>query len=365
MTIGNRNIRGDVLGGIIGGLVVILCLAAWSWFARPPVDLNAFDVTPEELRFGLAPESFELTEEAFAEYPQAFGVEGGREDNRRRNVRLWEPLIRAKPNWRNVPQPLGDCVAAGLCHCLEIVAAARNGEVNPFRPYTYGLARVTVGKGNPRCGSDGAIASFAIKGFKTAGWLEISEAPAPYSQKIGREWGCKGPPANMIAQAVGRSGDAYPIRSVDELIDALANGFPCTIASQFGVKESTITKRDGRWVGDWNSSWAHQMAFVGYDGTNGPGREYVYVLNSWGDAWPPSRAPLQNEIKGGFWVTLSTAERMVTKGECWAISDVTGFVVPNEIDWSVFDLASRPASLLRAPAPTTKGKSDASLALAL
>jgi hypothetical protein len=328
-----------LIGAVIGSLIVLTVLGIglfWYVSSQP-------DITPVSERYGLAEYSSDYTQEAFGEYPEAFSVEGGREDNKTRNVRLWEPLLTKSPNWRNERQPIGDCVAASLCNGIQMLAARRGETVDPFRPYTYGLARVTYGNNRPGCGSDGAVASWAVKGFVNDGWLERVEAHEPYNAKSARDWGCKGPPQQYLDIAKGRTGSAYPVRSADELIDSLANGFPCTIAGMFGTKEETIKKQDNRWVASWNDRWPHQMLFCGYDGSGSTA--YVYLLNSWGDDWPLNKSPLQNEIKGGVWVTIATATRMIKEGECWALSDVKGFKInPGEVDWSVFDARVTPPS---------------------
>ena len=329
----------DSWEGIVGGLVVLVGVVTLTVILHP-ILVPPPDITPEENRYGLAEDSGDYTGEAFAAYPEAFAVEGGREDNSGRNVRLWEALLKRNPNWNNVRQPVGDCVAASQCNGLQILGAIKGRDIIPYRPYTYGLARVTIGKNRPGCNSDGAVSSWAIEGFVSKGWLESQETTEPYNAKTARAWGCKGPPANYFEMTKGRTGTAHPVRSIDELIDALANGFPCTIAGMFGTQEETIKKQDGRWVATWNDKWPHQMLFCGYDGS-GP-TKYFYLLNSWGNDWPQNKPPLQGELPGGVWVTRETVVRMLREGECWALSDIQGFKVdPNEIDWSVFDVTAR------------------------
>lgn len=342
------SILAAAIAGLIGGAIVSLTQTnnITVNVQLPPAAEPDAGVTPPEFRFGLAEGFKAKAEEAFAEYPQAFRVAG--EIDRTANARLWGPVLAVNggEHFANVPQQTGDCVSWGLKNAIRYRLAyqrwqgqsATGGDA--FAPYLYGLARVTIGKGSPPCRSAGAYPSYAIQGYKRHGWITTDEAGSAYSGRLANEWGCQGPPRNMLALGEARSdGDAYPIRSADELIEAITNGYPCTIASMFGTR--TIRAQDGRQVATWNDRWPHQMCFVGYDGS---GRTpYVYALNSWGaDAHP---RPLGDEPPGGFWVTLDTAARMIADGECWAISDVAGFPNDGGLDWSIFDDVLRQAAV--------------------
>ena len=325
-------LRGDVLGGIAGGLIV----AAVVWLTLPT---SAPRVTPIADRFGLAEGFEQRRDQEFAFYPQRFAVANGREDNARRNVRLWEAGQKLRGGHApNIPQQTGDCVSWGGANALRIRLELKGLRADPSTMYLYGLARVVIGRNSPGCNQSGAFPSDLIDGIKTNGLITTEEAGVPYSGSEAKKWGCKGPPARLLELGRSRPCDAHPIRSTDELVDALCNGFPCTIGSLFGVRDGSIRVRDGRQVAEWNDRWAHQMCLCAYDGSIGQGREYVYVLNSWGHQAHPE--PLQDEPPGGFWVSLKTAGRMIKDGECWAISDVRGF--DNEIDWSVFDSVAVP-----------------------
>lgn len=282
-------------------------------------------------QFGLAEDSGDFTAGAYSEFPPALEIVGAREDNARRNVRLWEPLLRLNPQWVNVPQPIGDCVSRGVAHAVEIRCAIDSRSCRPFPPHVYGLSRVTIGRGKPGCNSDGAVLSWAIQGIRDYGYLEFAASQEPYSGPVAKAWGCRGPPAYAIAASEPNRVTAQPVRDADELRDAICNGFPCVYAGRFGTKGQPRII-DGRRVCDWSDTWAHCMAIVGYDGSGS--QPFFYVLNSWGPSYHGS--PMQNEIPGGFWVTYSTADRMVRQGEAWAVSDVRGFKVPDGIDWSAF-----------------------------
>jgi len=282
-------------------------------------------------QFGLAEDSHEFTAGAYSEFGPSLEIFGGREDNAKRNVRLWEPLLRQNPQWKNIPQPIGDCVSRGTAHAIQVRCAMQEHDCQPFPPHIYGLARVTIGRGKPSCNSDGAVLSWAIQGIRDYGYLETSQTSERYSGPVAKSWGCRGPPAESLRASEPNRVTAQPVRNADELRDAICNGFPVVYAGKFGTRGQPQV-RDGRRVAEWNDSWAHCMAIIGYDGSGTTA--YFYVLNSWGPSYHGT--PLQGELPGGFWVTFATGDRMANAGEMWAISDVKGFAVPDGIDWSAF-----------------------------
>lgn len=299
--------------GVVGALVLL---------NQPPAQVQ---------QFGLAEDSADFTAGAYSEFPPQLQIVGAREDNARRNVRLWEPLLKLNPGWKNIPQPIGDCVSCGVGHAIQIRCAMQQHTCEPFPPHVYGLSRVTIGRGKPACNSDGAVLSWAIQGVRDYGYLDRAASQEPYTATVAKAWGCRGPPAYAMAASEPNRVTAQPVRDADELRDAICNGFPCVYAGRFGTKGQPRIV-DGRRVCDWSDTWAHCMAIVGYDGSGS--QPFFYVLNSWGPSY--HGAPMQNEIPGGFWVTFATADRMVRTGEAWAVSDVAGFVVPDGIDWSAF-----------------------------
>lgn len=321
------------------GLTLALGGITANWSCSGTVDVGK-DVTPPEARFGLAENYQELSAPIVAAAKPLLIVGADGQDNARKNVRLWEARLKVSgSHFANTPQQIGDCVSWGAKNAIRYrlavqTALGRSREGgDPFSPFLYGVARVTYGHGNPPCRSDGAVGAYAAEGFRDYGWITDDESGVAYSGKIARDWGCKGPPRELLAKGAARKGgDIAPAKSVEEMRDALCNGYPVTIASEFGTK--TIRPQDGRQVASRNDRWPHQMCLIGYDGSVGDGREYFYVINSWGANAHPQ--PLQNEPPGGFWITWKDAEWIARTGDCWAFSDVPGFQA-QEIDWSVFD----------------------------
>lgn len=318
-----------IVAAVFSGLLAI------SFSMR--VDLQ---VTPIEHRYGLAEGFKEVAEKTFESYPQAFAIAGD-EDNSSRNVRLWSAVLKVNSGKHlpNIPQQTGDCVSFGLANAiayrLAVQAVEHNlpGTYDPFEPFLYGLARVTIGKNNPSCRSAGAMPSYAIEGFKKHGFVLTSEVGVSYSGRLADQWGCKGPPPEAFEKAKARiGGDAYPIRSAAEARDAICNGYPLTVASDFGTR--TIRPRDGKNVARWDDRWPHQMCGNGYDGT--AAAKYFHITNSWGETAHPK--PLGDEPPGGFWVDWATMDRICRDGEVWAVNVVPGFDKSDtDLDWSVWD----------------------------
>jgi hypothetical protein len=301
------------------------------------VDVNAPPVPAEQL--GWSPELLdaEETREIAASMPP-LRIAGDR-DNSGRNVRLWEfaRLANSGAHLPNTPQEVGDCVSWGAANAVNYLQAIQiyfEGKTHQFRkifpPYIYGTSRVQIGKGRIR--GDGSVGAWAAKAVKEFGVLPVDAEGVPeYSGKVARDWGRNGPPQKFLTEGKKHLvQDVAQVESAAQMRDAICNGYPVTIASNFGTK--TISQRDGRQVAKWNGSWAHQMCVIGYDGTGS--QAYFYVLNSWGPNAHPK--PLQDEPPGGFWITFEDADRIARQDDSWAFSSFAGFPRNDEIDFNVF-----------------------------
>ena len=323
---------------LAGGLAVT---TNWSCSTKiDPVVVAEFEVTPLEFRYGLAENHVELAAPIVASKPPRMLAALAGEDHATKNVRLWDAAIKSYgQHFENIPQQIGDCVSWGAAnairyrHAVQVAQGHQPMRGPPFPPYLYGIARVTYGNRSIPCRSDGAIGAYAAEGFAKFGFITADEAGTPYGGKLAKQWGCDGPPSNLLTIGQKRAGgDVAPVKSGLEMRDAICNGYPVTVASMFGTR--TIRERDGRQVATRNDRWAHQMCAIGYDGSLAAGREYVYLINSWGaDAHPQ---PMQNEPPGGFWITLQDADWIARTGDCWAFSDVPGFAA-DELDFSILN----------------------------
>lgn len=299
---------------------------------------------------GLPADFKEKAREAFKEYPQPFRVGGSRDDLRQKSVYLWEAVLRVatprKPLGQHYtcgPQLTGDCVAWNGCTAIfytganAVIAGNASAIDDPCQPISYGITRVTEGGGRPRCGQAGAYPSDFANGFVKRGWVTWSESGLTYSGSLSDQLGCRGPTAEQLRLAATRAGGAcYPIRTVDELLEALHNGYAGSAG--FDWQPGQTRSDRGRMITLFNGRYrgGHQVAWVGWDAE----RQHCIFHNSHGpDAHPRN----DGDPPGSFRVNLSTLEWMLKNGEFWAFSSVPGFP-PQELDLSPLRPRKRPAA---------------------
>lgn len=281
-------------------------------------------------QLGLVVDHSEQAAPVAAQMPTFFVVGANGEDNTRKNVRLWDfaKIANNGQHLPNYPQQTGDCVSFGAKNACEyfLAAAIGKGILDSefhllYPPYIYGGSRVIVGKG--RLGrSAGSVGAWAAEWVASVGGVlkaDDGEVP-PYSGKIADEWGYKGPPSNLVTSSKQFTfSTVAPVKSAADVRDALCNGYPVTIASDFGTTK--ITVKDGRRVATRNTKWYHQMCLIAYDGSGS--QPWYYCLNSWGESAHPD--PLQGEPPGGFWMGASDVEYIVRQGDSFAYSGFDGF----------------------------------------
>lgn len=254
--------------------------------------------------------------------PQALAEAKGKK------VVLWSftRLIHGKhlPTFR---QQVGDCVSFGTANAIMYSMATNLAIIDPnarwrqlYQPYIYGISRVQIGGGRLR--GDGSVGSWAAAGVQKYGILAADEDGVPeYSGSIARTWGAKpGPPQKFIDIATKSKPEARLVTTWPQAIEALSQGWAIAVCSGQGFRMMP-TEANERLEGRPQGSWAHCMAFIGYD--DRPGKEALYCLNSWGESAhgkPSDYARLDGAPPGGFWVLKSTAERMLSGRDSYAYS---------------------------------------------
>lgn len=227
-------------------------------------------------------------------------------------------------------QEIGDCVSFGAAIAVAAVMAheiVRDGEWEkfhvPFPPYLYGISRVMPEGGNGRLGnSDGSLGSWMADTIVKYGVLREDFHGVPkYSGSVAKQWGAS---RRAFDQFVDEADNhlmktAAPVRSADELRDALCNGYYCTIASNRGFSMQLKDEKGKSWfVG--RDSWAHQMSYIAYDEEPEP---CVYIRNQWGTA----HGRQLDGPDGGGWRRLSDEDSFLRSSgvECFAFSRFDGF----------------------------------------
>lgn len=321
--------RAMLLGAASGG---VAALSAYLLTRSRREHLFVIDETGAE-NYGLVTNHDDFARVVAADLPpfEVTGPDGLPiiKDNSRATALLWQAAQRVcGGHLPHLIQEIGDCVSFGAANAVRYLLLVQidrdplsGGFHNPFPPYIYGISRVQIGGG--RVGnSDGSTGAWAAKGVQEYGIVADDDPGVPaYSGNVARQWGRQGPPRDLIALGKQRLVRTVAnVKTADEVRDAVCNGYPVTIASNFGSKR--MIPQDGRIVAKQDGTrWMHQMCVIAYDGSGQ--QPYFYVINSWDTSMHP--APLNGEPQGGFWVERSTMQYIASQGDSWAFSQFDGF----------------------------------------
>ncbi len=229
----------------------------------------------------------------------------------------------------NYAQEIGDCVSFGMKNAIEYLQCCQmvlNKEFEKwepiFPPYVYGTSRVLIGNGQMG-NQDGSVGSWAAEAVIKYGVLNSDADGVPhYAGSVAKQWGYSGPPSQFVTL-----GKQHPVKSAakinswDELVGAICNGYPCTVASDQGFQMEASSDGFHRPSG----SWPHQMCIIGVDDEyNDP---YAIILNSWGDVHGHLKDFTSGKDLpvGCLRVRKKTIEYMISSGEVFACSNFDGF----------------------------------------
>lgn len=228
---------------------------------------------------------------------------------------------------RYVPYPcqeIGDCVSFGHAHgndlllCVKAAMAGlrfTRGEIETDTEALYGMAREV---GQMLGGMDGCYGSAAVKAMTTMGVLPRS-AVGPYSGRRARDWGYHGAPAEIKQKAAQwKLGNAALVKTWDELVAAMTNGYPVTICTGMGF----TMHRDEHGFCSPKGRWGHCMLLCGLRFGARPG---ACVFQSWGPNVPSGPLDL-DQPDNSFWVDRGPIERILGEGDSWALSKSPFFV---------------------------------------
>lgn len=237
-------------------------------------------------------------------------------------------------------QTIGDCVSHGYAKGIEVLTAVEilmHGEPEKWpgdlvaTEWLYGTGRVLVGGGRLGNG-DGSIGSWQAKAVKEHGTLHRRRYEGvdltEYSGRRAKSWGYRGLPTELETIA-----DEHPVtqtalvRSYAEARDAIANGYPIPVCSNQGFDD----RRDADGFARPRGRWSHCMLFCAVD--DGFRRPGLLCMNSWGPNWisGPKR---HDQPDGSFWVDAETADRMLRRGDSYALAGYEGFEKRNI--WELF-----------------------------
>ena len=244
-------------------------------------------ITPPEKRFGWAGEYEALKQwDMLGDRFSDFFIAGQRLATQKRSFRAWEPLRNVRgSDLITIPQETGDCVGMSTVDLLMVnqyleIAAGESEEYHPlFCPYGYAVGRVLIGKKQLGSGP-GSVGSWQAYGAQKYGVLRADFAGVPeYSGNVSDRWGND----KDNWQQFLPEGKLHPIvtiariTSFTQLVDAICNGYLCTIASSLGFENKAsddgFHRRRGR--------WEHQMGIWGI--SDDPQKPYIAIHNQWGN----------------------------------------------------------------------------------
>ena len=235
-------------------------------------------------------------------------------------------------------QRIGSCVAHGAAHavfCSEAVAWSQGERDEPpmlvHQGAIYGGSRVES-RGRPGDGkapvggwSDGSTGYHGAKWLRD--WGVIYKQPYPSVDcsisdgEIEKTWGAFGNGGPNDLGRLDAEAKKVPcqyvtqVRTWDELVAAITSGHPVTIASNQGFAK----RLDAQSFDSPSGVWMHQMMVCGvrFD------REGAAVMNSWGNYLTYTAPRWPSDLPDGvFWVDRKVIERILSQGDCWAISEV-------------------------------------------
>ena len=141
-----------------------------------------------------------------------------------------------------------------------------------------------------------------------------------YNGRLGAGWGGRGLPDKVIDLADNHQIKTVSlIRTVEEARDALHNGYGISVCSSYGFSN----KRGSKGFAKVSGSWAHAMAWIACDDTNG--EPSFLIQNSWG-VWNSGGHPEWGPIPdGSFLIHADVAAGMLKQNGAYAFSDFDGF----------------------------------------
>jgi len=227
----------------------------------------------------------------------------------------------------------GCCVGEGNSGAVEMLSAveiALGESQQEYRPISaaavYALAREV---GHDLGNQDGAVGADAAKALMTLGSISCEEAndtngrdgTAKDHAALAKRWGRTGLPGDRKTLAkVHLVKTVSQVRTPEEVRAALVNGYPVTICSSVGFEGHGGFKRDKDGFCYPGGTWPHWM-FVGAYRAD---MKAFLVFQSWGPSLPPGPKAL-DQPDGTFWITWSAMQRIVSSGECYALSSFNGY----------------------------------------
>ena len=241
-----------------------------------------------------------------------------------------------KANYVPRLQTIGDCVSHGAANAVDILRAIQTATgkgqwlAETASEVIYALSRVEIGHGQLGSG-DGSVGAWAAEACRTYGTLlrqvygkyDLTK----YDGNRAKSWGM---PNAGLPNDLEPAAHEHLVRSVtlvktwEDLCDAIAAGYPVTVASNQGFTST----RDSEGFAGPSGTWGHQMVFWAADDLSP--RKGALIENSWGSNWITGPTTY-DQPPGSFWADKSVVEHMLAMQDSWAYSDYEGFP-PKQLD---------------------------------
>ena len=248
---------------------------------------------------------------------------------------LYQALYKAvggKQNWHPRLQTIGDCVSMGaagavdILRALEFVMNKSEYIAETATEPIYAMSRVEIGKGQLG-NEDGSVGAWAAQAVKTLGTLVRRKYGSidlsKYDGNRAKQWGAPnaGCPNELEPEAHQHLVKTTSLVTTwEELCDAIAAGYPVTVASNQGF----TNVRDDKGFLRPSGSWPHQMFICAADDESG--RPGALIQNSWGPDWVSGPTAF-DQPPGSFWADADVVVRMLSAQDAWAYSDLDGYPV--------------------------------------
>ena len=274
------------------------------------------------------------------------------------HVYQWEAYFAlfARPPPCKDQNPIGSCVGFGTTTGVERMQAVQIVAQNkPFEfkhlceEFTYAGSRHEIGQ--DRIKGDGSNGGWAAEWVKKGGMIPREVVGkydlTKYDPERCRAWGRTGAPDDL--EPIAREhivGDITRVETWTQAKKCLASGYGISMCSDVGFNKPGTrwgyvdpATRDSRGICNANGQWNHCMILDGYH-VDVDGNEYGHVENSWGPQAHAGPVGWGNPTTAGFWTSAETIQRMLSKRDSWAFSDLRGFPA-RKVDWRVMGEISR------------------------
>lgn len=235
-------------------------------------------------------------------------------------------------------QTTGDCVSMAVRGAAD-TARANDPDLSSTEDWVDRTATEPL-YGARGHGGEGASCSEIVGwAHKTGGLMLRKDYPelnldlSKYNASIGIRWGSRGvPPAVTTEAKKHQIGTISLVTSWQQARDCIANGYGLVCCSNVGFRHL----RGSRGESVPQGTWHHAMQWHAVDATSADATWFC-VQNSWGSNWI-SGPVVHDQPEGSFWIDHRVAQRMISQGGTYAVSNVNGFPKRTLKDWGAKEI---------------------------